>query len=91
MNPDSDPRGCPERMWLARLCRLIPMAAAAAALTAVALGYPLPILSAAGLLLVCLAVCLVLWLQSKETDRQIETAVEEWRCQRTGRANFGER
>lgn len=86
MKPGGDRRACPERTWLARLCRLIPTATAAAALLAVALGYPLPVLSAAGLLLLCVAVCLVLWLQSRESERQIETAVEEWRSQRIDRA-----
>ena len=68
-----------ERGWLKILCRLLPVATAVGAMAAVTLGFPFPVLSVAGLLLICIGICAVLWLQSKDTERQIDVAVEEHR------------
>lgn len=69
--------GCNKTSLLAKLCRWLPLAIAAGVLVAWVTGYSLPTLAAIALLLLCPLICLVLYLQSKETERQISSAVGE--------------
>src|SRR3990172_9135073 len=67
--------GCNRQPWLARLCRWIPLVIGTGVVAAWILGYPLPLLVAATLLLVCPLICLVLYMQAKEAERQIAASV----------------
>lgn len=68
--------------WLTLLCRLLVVVAFIGGVLAVAiLGSSFPIVVLAALLLACLAVCLVLLCQGRETEGSIErSVVEERRC-----------
>lgn len=56
---------------MARLCRWLPLLTAGALLAGMALGYSPQFWAAVGLLLLCPLVCLVLYFQSRETERQV--------------------
>lgn len=60
--------------WLTRLCKWLPPAIMAAAFLVWAQGFSFPTLAALILLLLCPGICLVLYLQSKDTERKIAAA-----------------
>ena len=70
-------KGCKKHGPLAKLCRWLPLAIIGGVLIAWITGYSLPSLPIIALLLLCPIVCLALYLQSKETERQILGAVGE--------------
>ena len=68
-------KACRNWPWLMQLCRWLPVAVGTTVLAAWALGYPLSTLAVIALLLLCLIVCALLYILSKETEGQIGVAV----------------
>ena len=66
---------CRDRPWLMQLCRWLPVAVGTMVLAAWLLGYALSTLAVPALLLICLIVCVLLYILSKETEGQIGVAV----------------